>query len=56
MSEGFGTGSAYLRTVLEKQDAVVSEMRPLPSDMHGMVDSRLQRLEDEIAEIRAKPT
>ena len=68
MSEGFGTGSAYLRIVLDKQDAmldkqdamldkqdvVASEIRSLSSNMHDMMDARFQRLEDEIAKIKAK--
>ena len=53
LSEGFGTGSAYLRMVLDKQDIVINEMRSLSSNMHDMMDARFRRLEDEIAKIKA---
>ena len=68
MSEGFGTGSAYLRLMLDKQDlmldkqdlmldkqdVVINEIRSLSSNMHDMMDARFQRLEDEIAKIKAR--
>ena len=68
MSEGFGTGSAYLRMMLDKQDlmldkqdlmldkqdVVISEIRSLSSNMHDMMDARFQRLEDEIAKIKTR--
>ena len=54
MSEGFGTGSAYLRLMPDKQDVVINEIRSLSSNMHDMMDARFQRLEDEIAKIKAR--
>ena len=68
MSEGFGTGSAYLRLMLDKQDmmldkqdmmldkqdVVINEIRSLSSNMHDMMDARFQRLEDEISRIKAR--
>ena len=61
MSEGFGTGSAYLRLMLDKQDqmldkqdVVINEIRSLSSNMHDMMDARFQRLEDEISKIKAR--
>ena len=61
MSEGFGTGPAYLRlmldkqdVMLDKQDVVINEIRSLSSNMHDMMDARFQRLEDEIAKIKAR--
>ena len=68
MSEGFGTGSAYLRMMLDKQDlmldkqdlmldkqdVVIGEIRSLSSNMHDMMDARFQRLEDEIAKIKTR--
>ena len=67
MSEGFGTGPAYLRLMLDKQDVldkqdmmldkqdvVINEIRSLSSNMHDMMDARFQRLEDEISKIKAR--
>ena len=54
MSEGFGTGSAYLRMALDRQDVTIKEIRSLSSNMHAMMDTRFQRLEDETAKIKAK--
>ena len=61
MLEGFGTGSAYLRLMLDKQDmmldkqdVVINEIRSLSSNMHDMMDARFQRLEDEISKIKAR--
>ena len=61
MAEGFGTGSAYLRQMPDKQDqmpdkqdVVIHEIRSLSSSMHDMMDARFQRLEDEISKIKAR--
>ena len=40
--------------MIEKQDDTIKEIRTLSSNMHDMMDSRFQRLEDEITKIKAK--
>ena len=61
MVEGHATGAMYLHDIrgkqdqmLDKQDQTVAEIRSLSSDMHSMMESRFQRLEDEISKIKAR--
>lgn len=54
MAEGFGTGATYMGMMLGKQDQTVSEIRTLSSTLREMIDSRLERLENEVREIKAR--
>jgi len=40
--------------VLSKQDQTVTEIRSLLSNMRDMLDSRLERMENDISKIKSK--
>ena len=40
--------------MLDKQDETTEAIRALSSNMHDMMDSRFERLENEIAKIKEK--
>jgi len=52
MVEGFATGAMYLNRIDRKQDRTVTEIRGLSSSMRDMLDSRFERIENDISKIK----
>jgi len=67
-TKGFSTGSMYLRSInskqdqmldkqdqmLDKQDQMLGAIHDLSSNVRDMLDSRFQRLENDVAKIKTK--
>jgi len=61
MVKGFATGAMYLSRIdqkqdrmLDKQDQTVTEIRSLSSNIRDMLDSRFERIENDISQIKSK--
>ncbi len=59
--EGFATSAMYLNRIdtrqkqmLDKQDQTTAEIRSLSSNIHEMLDSRFERIENDITKIKSK--
>ncbi len=67
-TKGFSTGSMYLKSIdskqdqmldkqdqmLDKQDQTITEIRSLSSGIREMLDSRFERIENDITKIKSK--